>query len=252
VDPLPDSVGEITLVKTFTSGAFTDGESDIFQATFPFSPGQPVPAPPQINPLGYTAYGISTAAAPSCPVPGYGTDSAGNLKLSVPGGSFLIAPVSENGKLSYEQTLPTGTLQPGAYIVSTVGGADVGPFESSIQIGAPIQVTGSYPPGTGISSRGSFTVMWSGGDGDELVRITLISHLFQLDSLLTTTVPATAHSFTFTGAVNNFLPIQTSDNAELVFEVLPKLPATFSAKGLTLGGYFNWEYKYRFTGLKIG
>ena len=248
MDPQPDSVGEITLTKTFASGTSSDGESDVFQASFPFSPGQPAPVLPQNDQR--SIYGVSTASAPACPIPGYGSESAGSLRLDGPGGSFLIAPMSDGDKVSYQRTLPIGTLQPGAYTVSSAGSSGVRPFESVIQLGSDIQISGSYPPGTSISDHGSFQVSWAGGDDDEIVKVTLISHLFQFDTIHSQMVPATAHSIALQGP-NGFLGLQASNNAELVFEVLPKQAATFSASGLALGGYLNWEYKHRFAGLAI-
>jgi hypothetical protein len=51
----------------------------------------------------------------------------------------------------------------------------VGPFESSVQIGSPIQVTTPIPPGT-VSSLRAMTVNWTAGDEDAWVTLRVVRH----------------------------------------------------------------------------
>jgi hypothetical protein len=72
--------------------------------------------------------------------------------------------------------LPPRSIRAGIFKVRASGGVDVGPFESSVQIGSPIQVTKPIPPGIVFSSLRAMTVNWTAGDEDTWVTLRVVRH----------------------------------------------------------------------------
>ncbi len=94
------------------------------------------------------------------------TATTAPLQQGLVSGLSVIAPLLQGqvGGLSvYQATLPTGAIQAGNFTVAASGGVDVGGFQSSVQIGPPIQIETNLS-GILFPCNQSVTVNWTGGD----------------------------------------------------------------------------------------
>jgi uncharacterized protein (TIGR03437 family) len=281
-DPPSAGYGQITWEKTVTSHVPpSQSETDTVSVSLQASPGKQ-PPPVMVPAEGVAIYLYSYFGA-SCQVPGYRSLGAGAVAVQGPqlastgaavttveqqqamaglvgSGATLIIGASElnvippeagqvSGLSVYQATLPNGAIKPGTFTVSATGGADVGAFQSSAQIGGGIQVT-IDPAGSVLQPGTPFTIYWTGGDSNEWVNAYLISHgeaegSGPFDYALRWQVRASDGQFTIPqfGYLSGYY--------ELVLEVIPDPTTTvaFSASGLSLGGQAIWKYVYRFEGL---
>ncbi len=279
VDPPTQGYGEIAWEKTVTTtvGLTTNiVETDTLTASLQASPGRQVPTQPVLSeggflPPAYTYYG------PSCPIPGYRSLGAGALTiqgtglaatsaapvplqggttlavLPSPGIGFDPVPAFHSGQVGgltvYQATLPSGTIQQGSFKVSGSGGADIGAFQTTVQIGSPIQIQ------TALANRVLYggqplTITWTGGDSDAWVTVKLVEHKGAYDYYpYAWTTRASNESIT----ISSQLPGGTygSGPFEMVIELVPdpSQVLALSAPGLSLGGVHTWKYTYRFEGL---
>ena len=240
VDSPIGSTGQLVLKRSVVLNDDTIPETDTFSASFSASPGKTIPPPGN----GFAA-NLYLIKAPSCPVPGYSTLSAGAITVTPPQGSPIEAqPSIVNGEVSYQAALPAGSVQPGVFQISSNGGPDLGLFQTPIYVGAGIQITSLFPKGKGI---GKGTVTWTGGQPGDTVTMNLVEHNFQFDVVWQAQAPATSGTVTLPSI--DFLSFTSSDR-EIDIEVGPDpSPDTFSLRGLTLGAQSKWVYEYRFVGL---
>ena len=262
VDPPLETLGRIKLKRVVAVNATPPSETDTFSAWFDGSPGKtpPPPASPLIA-AGYLIAGGGTAVIPACTLPGYVTLDAGTITLQGPSGpAVAVAPALLDGKIAYQETLPAGAITGGTFGVSAEGGTNVGPFQTSLAVGAPIQITSQFPAGTYIDPSKPFTVAWQGGSPGSVVTVRLISNFFLQDSVLEAQADASVGSITMqplvvtnNGMTEMQLPIIDGPNAEVIVGVGPDptSPLTFASPGLTLGGLLNWKYEYDFPGLTL-
>jgi hypothetical protein len=144
------------------------------------------------------------------------------------------------------------------------GGTGVGAFETNVTLPPPIQVTTSLAPGTVIDYYRPFSVAWTGGSPDTLVRMRLIAYDDQegirgSDCHLPVLATAGAamldvYSNPATKPTEVTLLIgKRSENAEVVLTITPLTSKVtrFAAPGLTGEGKHEWSYEYHFKGLKI-
>lgn len=256
MDPPSAGYGEIVWEKAVTTTAVgSASETDTLTVSLQASPGKqapPLPVFQEGNNPGYERY-----FGPSCPLPGYRSLDAGAVTIQGPGLSPAPAPVAplQEGQVSgltvYRATLSNGAIQPGSFTVSAGGGADVGPFQSSVQIGSGIQVTDALA-GRVFSSMQSIRINWTGGDPDTWVTFTLVHHTGGVDQARF--VRARASDSTVTMDAYPQRPIGIAPGpVEIILEVAPD-PAqisSFSAPGLSLGGRHSWKYTYRFEGVLL-
>ncbi len=247
VDPPAAGYGQISWERTWTTLPLQPAsETNLVTVSLQAAPGKQIPAPPSPNPSAYEYFG------PACPVPGYRSLDAGQVKVHAPGfdASTTMVPLQQgqvSGLTVYQAALPTGAIQAGSFSVSASSGADVGEFQSALPIGQPIQITSALA-GRVISRSGTLTINWTGGDPNSIVTAKLVRHLGYAD-WSTNTVRASASS----GALN-LSGFRISDgDVELVVEQTPGSSETvsFSAPGLSLGGQNTWKYSFQFEGLKL-
>jgi uncharacterized protein (TIGR03437 family) len=279
-DPPVQGYGEITWVKTFTTtaaGTTSTAETDQLGVSLQASPGKQAPAPVVyteggILPPAYTYYG------PACPIPGYSSLDAGAVTLQGPGlsatpaktvqlqGGTVLAflplpaaglspvPAFESGQAGgltvYQATLPSGTIRQGSFVVSANGGAGVGAFQSTIQIGSPIQIVTALANQT-LYAGHPFTIAWTGGDANSWVTVRLVDHRGAYDYYANEWVArASDESIVITGQLPGE-SFGSNGPYEMVIDVVPdpsQIPS-FSASGLSLGGKHVWKYTYNFEGL---
>jgi uncharacterized protein (TIGR03437 family) len=278
VDPPTQGYGGILWEKTVTTivGLTTTvTETDTLTVSLQASPGKQVPTPPVFTeggvlPQAYTYYG------PSCPVPGYRSLGAGTVTVQGPGLAATPAPVAplqggtelaslpypangymtpfQSGQVSgltvYQASLPSGTIQQGSFVVSASGGSDVGAFQSTVQIGSPIQIQTALAD-LDLYAGQAYTITWTGGDSNSWVTVKLVVHEGPYDYYLWAwEARASDESITITGEEPGE-SYGIGGPLEMVIEVVPDpsvVPA-LSAPGLSLGGLHFWKYTYRFEGL---
>jgi uncharacterized protein (TIGR03437 family) len=285
-DPPTQGYGDIVWAKTITTDApvassggatQTITEADTVTMSLQASPGRQAPTAPVFTeggllPGSYTYFGTS------CAVPGYRSLGAGTVTVSGPGiapitapplalqgstvinvqpqGGFTLTSQVQSGQVTglteYQATLPSGAIQPGTFTVAANGGPDVGGFQSSVQVGSPIQVTTAL---AGIALKGSgpaFTINWTGGDPNAWVTLELLSHAGSFDYYpLKWVARASDGQLTIHGSPT--FGFQVAGTVEIVMEVVPDPSnvSTVSAPGLSLGGRALWKYTYRFEGVTV-
>jgi uncharacterized protein (TIGR03437 family) len=259
VDPPAAGYGQITWQRSAsTTQTLAVSESDTMTVSLQASPGKQAPPAPVYSD-GASLPGSVTRFGPSCPVPGYRSLGAGTVTMQVPGlGSVQVPPApfqqGELGGLSaYQATLPSGTIQAGQYTVTANGGADVGPFQSTVQIGSDVQIQTAIARAI-LQPGGPFTIGWTGGDPNSWVTVSVV---FSGDCEIGCyqQVLEASQARTSKGTLTFVSPSlgacgrpPTPTLVTIRFEVDPD-PAeitAFSALGLSLGGQATWKYLHTF------
>ena len=207
--------------------------------------------PPDPNVALVNAPPLETYRSFSCPqFQDEGLD-AGVLTVEGPGfGPIEVAPAQDSEGVSYRAALPEGAIAGGTYRVSATGGADVGAFETIVEMPPPIDLTTNVPPGTVIPRNGPVLAEWTGAQSGSVVRMKLIVRVGSPypRAWHMTTVHATDAKLSW-GFSETFAP--PPGRAEVSVFLEPETFSTFQAEGLTLGGQHVWEYEYRFTDLRV-
>jgi len=269
-DPPIQSYGLISLDKMTNSGpvgASTTAQ-EYFSAIFPSGPlfrppvAQPVVfAPDYATPLNATAARLVETAFPlnirECAIPGYSHLSAGTIQIQPPnGGPVTINPTPASNGITYAQQFSPGFIGPGAYAISGSAGAGVS-LDTSLQVGAPIQLQTTFPAGTTISLSQPLTVKWTGGDANSLVRLTLTgsqsiyAYAHATDGSLSIQPkcifdPATG------GTDACAFQLTRGPAAQLRVDVVPAHPDTISLPGVSGPVQLTWSYSYTFADLTLG
>jgi hypothetical protein len=160
------------------------------------------------------------------------------------------------GLSAYQATLPAGTVQAGNFTVTTSGGAEVGPFQAALKIGADIQI---QTPLAGLGAFGNcepLTINWTGGDPKSWVTVSFIQVYAGYEG-----VNFAYQTHTSNGTMTIPVPVPPANSCGppphpivLTIEVDPDPSeiTTFSASGLSLGGQATWRYIHPFqAGLDI-
>ena len=199
--------------------------------------------------LKYTGFQLSGAASAnvtsytsgSCTVSTYtsGTSSvvvtttggtyldAGAVTLNGPSGSNLTNTALTETNNSYELIIGTnipipgavnGNLVAGTYSLKGAGGKDVGPFNASVTVGAPLVVTGGLPASVNRSS--GLTLNWTGGNSSDLLEISGSSFVSSTGSTTSTTfvciTTAGQGTFTVPSSILTQLPATTTGGSLVV------------------------------------
>ncbi len=259
VDPPPESLGLIRWQRTVTSGIQPPPPSDTLSVEFSAGLVKDFPQPLQLGldcPINCWTGGSTDRLGPSCPGVGDWPLSAGRLTAQGPGfGPLEFVPQGTREQLAYVLRLPEGTIKQGTFRVASAGGPAVGPFETSIDIPAPIRVLSSFPPGAKIPSQ-SFTCRWEGGDPEGVVRVRLISRepSMGIEDFLEGKARTSAGQVSMWPLSSDRLPIVTWSEVEVVVTYSSEgaQVKSFQADGLTKGGRHTWSYEFRFGGLRFG
>jgi uncharacterized protein (TIGR03437 family) len=139
-------------------------------------------------------------------------DAGASLMLDGPLGSRVVPEIS-NGQ--YQVTLGSGfangTVPPGLYTVSGNGGADVGPFTASLNVGGLIWTNMSAI--ASIDRTRPLTVTWAGGSGYVLIGASV--HTTGTNKAFLCVQDATKGSFTVPSFVLSALPAAEAGAAYL-------------------------------------
>jgi uncharacterized protein (TIGR03437 family) len=154
---------------------------------------------------------------------------AGAVTLSGPAGSNITTPVTLTKDASNAYTLSLGgvglptlpggvsaNLVSGLYKLNGAGGADVGAFNASVNLGSALNISGGLP--TAITRGNGLTLNWTGGNSTDVVNIIGIAgqnigtgtnaRVDATEFFCTTT--AGAGTFTVPASILNQLPAVTS------------------------------------------
>ena len=125
-------------------------------------------------------------------------------------------------------------------------------------MGSPIQLQTTFPAGTVLSADQGFTIQWTGGDPDDLVRVQLISQNGLVSRFNTYWTTVSAGSLTLSGSCDIgptgiegtclWPGLASSGDAELVIDVLP--PGAIAATSGTTQIFR--DYRYTFNSLVLG
>jgi len=128
-------------------------------------------APPSSSSLPQSLAIGPVRTARSCAAPGVKSLSAGRLTLTGVNGVQIYSDSAPANPAPYAAILPSGSIQSGQVQISAAGGPDVGPFQSSLSIPAPIEITTPLPPGTALSTHQPIRVAWNKGSSASLVTL---------------------------------------------------------------------------------
>lgn len=256
--PNVQSAGVLRWEKVVTSdtGGTTTTETLLVDLTAGDGESAPQPLTPQ---PGENRALFTMAPGPSCPDAEDKTLDAGMLVAYGPtgGANLRITPALSDGKLVYTQALPPGTIGPGTYGVVALGGRDVGRFGTSVTVPAPIQLTTTFPPGSGIPHNQPLVVTWTGGNPGEVVSVqifsadgTEIGAEFAASAADGQVVIPTVGCLSHQGCSLYLVGIGPVD-VVVTHTVTAAAATTFQARGLTLGGWHEWMYQFRFSGLTV-
>ena len=137
--------------------------------------------------------------------------------------------------------------------MSASGGADVGAFQSTVQIGAPIQVVTALASRVLHNSDPPLQIQWTGGDANSWVTVRLVGHFGGHDySPSAWAARASDGQIAIQGATNG-PGFGILGPAELVIEVTPdpSQVSLITAPNLSLGGRAQWKYSYYFEGVLV-
>jgi uncharacterized protein (TIGR03437 family) len=259
IDPPIQSYGRVSLTKTIASGTANDGETDTLTAVFPSAPGLQPPLAPNLE--DYNSIFGPVTVSRSCPVPGYTSLAAGNIRVQAPNDMSVTAqPIGQMAGVAYQQQLPFGFIASGPYTISASGGPVT--FEAAMNVDSPIQIQTPYPRGTTISTSQALTVNWTGGTPGDLVKITFTSGpgfnrasdwaYADAGSGTLTIFPFCPQGIYYTSGPNACsLGLETSNDAQVIVEVSPRSPVSVGAQGITGKLQVSWTYRYVFGGLVL-
>jgi uncharacterized protein (TIGR03437 family) len=196
--------------------------------------------PPELTGIPTVANSTSAEDVPDSPrCPEFEDEplDAGAVTVSGPFGELTILPDISLGVPRYDVPLPDGALVEGEYRVRAAGGADVGPFDTTVHVHAPIVPTSDFEPG--VYFPPPFQVSWDGGQPDADVRFARAYGRFAW----TTTGPADRGE-------QIFVSPQPSESGLfirffLVHEARGGAYEEFEADGLTMGGRHRWQHVFR-------
>jgi len=167
---------------------------------------------------------------------------------------LIYVPEAQISGLSiYQATLPVGSIHAGTFTASASGGADVGPFQSRVNIGSEIQLTTSLE-GVGFPCDKPVTINWTGGEPTAWITVSLMPKLeFPNAYGLTAYQGRVSDGAISIGPLRLGSACTSPPNVPLtlVIEVTPdpSQVTTITAPGLSLGGQHFWKYVYIFDAL---
>jgi uncharacterized protein (TIGR03437 family) len=267
IDPPSAGYGQITWQKTVsTTSANVATETDSMSALLLSSPGQQAPPIPTYSDgcqggiCGISLPNSTTLFGPACAVPGYRSQGAGAVTIQGPGLATTPAPLLPyvqgqlGGISAYQAALPSGTVQAGNFTLAAGGGADVGAFQSALQIGADIKFQTQLAGVDAFHNCQPLVVNWTGGDPKSWITLTFLNiELGAYGDYQSFLFAYQTH--TSDGTMNIPMPDYpqgacVTSGGPIIIRVEidpdPSEIAAFSAQGLSLGGQATWKYVYNF------
>jgi uncharacterized protein (TIGR03437 family) len=269
VDPPSAGYGQIVWQKTVTTTTSNEAsESDTVTLSLQSSPGKQAPPTPVYsdgcsqpgNTCSNSLQSTITYLGPSCSVPGYRSLAAGTVTLQGPTLGPAPVPVIpfQEGQLgglsAYQAALPKAAIQAGKYTITASGGADVGAFQATGQIGADIQIQTALAGANVWDGCKPLTINWTGGDPNSWVTVSLVQQVaasyggYQFTNFAYRTPTSNGVMtipYSVPGSRNGCLG-STPVTISIEVDPDPSNIASFSASGLALGGQVTWKYIHAF------
>lgn len=262
-DPSMVRTANLTWMRTYTTGPGPSAATveETFSAAFREGAASWLGPTPDPTIGKWRSFGTA-GSRPRCGGYAGSNTDAGTLiiQTGILSSQTLVPLKSATGEFLYSQVLPPGSIRPGRMSVVGQGSSAVGPFDSQLDLPAPIEITTNLNPGTTIDSRRSFRLSWINGRRGDLVNVRLLSGipLGQSDTIysgLEYYAPAEEGSVTLDPVEllpgQPALPLAPSDNFAVIVRYFPRTPVKFAAVGLTLDGEHQWVYEFRFLGLRL-
>jgi len=183
------------------------------------------------------------------PPPGTGAQGvlldAGKVTLTGPAGSSLNSTQLTESNNAYYLSLsgtggPTiGTIVAGVYTLTGAGGTDLGPFNATVTLGAPLTVAGGLP--STVTRGAGLTLNWTGGNPSDTVTVTgyatTITNDFQTGATFVCYTTAGAQTLTVNSSILNQLPA-VSEAANTNFTGYSYLTVSSTVNPAAGDGYF--------------
>jgi len=249
VDPPPSFYGQVLLMKTA-------GAADTLTAIFPSGPDVQAPVPLVQN--SYRNSGPALPLSRTCAVPGYTNLSAGAIGITGPDGTVAtVLPQLQSIGVAYQANLPSGFLQAGKYTILAQPNEPVF-FSAVMQLDPPIQLQTGFAAGTVLSASQGFTLQWTGGNPNDLVRVELVNVSPVSGNTFNTYVTTVgAGSIAIGGFCLGGNPLEGGGlcswsiplgSAQVIVDVMPPggIAATSGATQI------SWDYRYIFNSLVLG
>jgi len=212
--------GQIGLIGS-SSGA-VDFSGSFFSADLTTALG----ATSQLTPPAGACYVWVTRSDITSAHPGNGLNAGDSITVNGPAG-LLTATNSSSG--GYSMSTSAARLAQGTYSFASRGGSDVGPFNATLNLGAPLNWTNaSSYSSSPISVTNPLPFTWSGADPSSYVTIQVASTNPIYNSVLQCTAKPSAGTFTVPASLLRALfpgPVSLSLSSTIS-------PASFSATGL--------------------
>jgi uncharacterized protein (TIGR03437 family) len=167
------SIGSVKLDQV--SGSFTQYSAFELGSTPPLQAQIQAPTPGcQLIPLvGATTSSLFAGSglaldAGVVTINGPSGSNISNLNLTETANTYALL-LGEEGLGTSIPGVPNGVLVAGTYTLSGAGGKDVGKFNASLALGAPLTVTGGLP--ASVTRSAGLTVNWTGGSSTDIVTL---------------------------------------------------------------------------------
>jgi uncharacterized protein (TIGR03437 family) len=177
------------------------------------------------SPTGACQVYQSTTTTSTIPTGNATNLDAGAISLNGPSGSNLTnVALKEDATNTYSATLTSipglgggtnGTIVAGTYTLNGSGGKDIGKFNASVSIGAPLVVTGGLP--TTVVRGSGLPLNWTGGNPTDIVEIFGSSQANTNSPTVSFICTTTAGQKTFTvpSSILNQLPASSANGGSL-------------------------------------
>lgn len=180
----------------------------------------------QLNPPVGSCYVWVSRTDTSSAHPGNGLNAGDSLTVNGPPGLLTASNTSSGG---YSMSKSPASISQGTYSFASRGGSDVGPFNATLNVAAPLNWTNASTYSSApISVTNPLPFTWSGADPSSYVTIQVDSNNSIYNSVLQCTAKPSAGTFTVPASLLRALfpgPVTLSLSSSVS-------PASFSASGL--------------------
>jgi uncharacterized protein (TIGR03437 family) len=252
VDPPPNTLAELTWVRTVSDGFGPPPAAEALRATFISAIGKrwtdPSRAAPGLCILSSAPIEPILPTARICP--GFEDYDGrplnpGALSLQIPSATLGYTPGGD--AVTYTVPLAPGTIHQGTYSVASAGSDFLGAFQTTINLPPPFQLKTQLSSGMKLTFP--LSLDWTGGEGtDAVVRFLLVSHYVSGDAWpINCAVPASA-GHTVIRIPPEGLGPSVFEPTDLIISMSSEGDQVqqFSAPKLTEGGRHGWSFVYQY------
>ncbi len=189
------SVGTINYWNNLSAGA-EQASANFLDYTSPALTAAPVP----LHATAGSCYETQSPLGLTVQTPSYGTGLNAGFAVSLNGPPGRVDMINNTTTVgNYSATVQPPLTFPGAYSVTSIGGADIGVLSGSFTAGAPLQWTNSAAySGASIPVGQQLAFTWTPGDSNTYVQIGVLTSGATISTSIVCNLPSTFGSFTDT------------------------------------------------------